>query len=95
MLTIIAALYVVLPALLALACVALAHVPMRIEEPAHEAPALPDAVVRAVTLECLRKSFDALVVAQTQHTAGARRVWLDVSLRYQRRAERYVAIGGM
>lgn len=95
MITLIAALYVILPALLALACCALALVPMHINEPVEEAPMLPSAVVKAVTLECLRKSFDALVIAQAQHTVGARRVWLDVSLRYQRRAARYVAIGGM
>jgi hypothetical protein len=92
MLTIVAALYVVLPALYALACCALAFVQPTIAEPADE-PSTPvvHAAFALAVAECRRKALSCLDMAKAQSTPGARRTWIDASLLYQRRAERYVA----
>lgn len=95
MLTIIAALYVVLPALYALACCALATSPIRFDEPVCEAPAAntvaASTVFAIVRDESARKAVDALHMASKQSNESARRIWLDVALVYKHRSEAYNA----
>lgn len=90
MVTLVAALYVILPALYALACVALAMRPVRISEPASEAPSASNAVFRTVRDCAARRAVEAHAMAM-RSSGVARSMWLDVAMMYRNRAEAYNA----
>jgi hypothetical protein len=90
MLITIAALYVILPAIFALGCVAAAML-LQFTPVAEEEAIMASSVYTVVRDECARKAVHAVHMARAQSSAAARQVWLDVAGVYRRRAEAYHA----
>lgn len=91
MLTIIAALYVILPAVYALACVALAMRPVRFDVAADEPQAQANVVFAVARDAAARRAVEALAMASKQSCESARKVWIDAAFIYRRRAEAHNA----
>ena len=92
MLITIAALYVVVPALYALSCWALALRTVRFEVEAPEAVQTEARVfARVVRDSYAQKAVAAMDMASKQTNDSARKVWVDAAWMYKRRAEQAAA----